>query len=593
MEQDLLNYIKVSKAYEPKVIPEKNTFTFISNHTGIPQVWLYKDTNNYEKVGKYTDRILGVHHSPEGSYTLISMDTDGDEKQQFYLQKNDEDLSEILVCNLEYFHKFGGWNSDGDKICFSSNRREPGFFDIFVQDVLSKKTETVFQYDGICEPICWLNDGQRIVISVDETNIENTMYIIDLTTKEKRQIGCKDTLATYENLQLEQRSNQAYILSNEHENTMFLGKFNVDCPESIEKLYHLEQYDIEEIKISPDEQFIALLINEAGYSKLAIYDIFSQEVNYVHDQLNGVLHSLDWLNKYEVLFSVETPRVPGDIWSYNISKEKFTRLTYISENNDIEPTLIEPRLCHYSSFDKRDIPYFLYSRNDKMIKPAVIYVHGGPESQIRPTYNPIIQYLQKEGFAVATPNVRGSKGYGRNYIKLDDGRKRMDAVKDLIWLVEDLKISHDVNNKIGIIGRSYGGFMVLAAMTHYPEVWSAGVDIVGISNFKTFLQNTGAWRRSLRESEYGSLEDNYDFFDKIAPQHRTKDIKAPLLAFHGLNDTRVPVSEAEQLVDDMKQRGQSVELKVFEDEGHQTEKMANVITLNRDSILFFKEKLMK
>src|SRR5699024_8720913 len=157
------------------------------------------------------------------------------------------------------------------------------------------------------------------------------------------------------------------------------------------------------------------------------------------------------------------------------------------------------------------------------------YIHGGPEGQTKADYNPVIQYLADQGFAVAAPNVRGSNGYGRTYIKLDDVRKRMDSVKDLVWLVKDLVNTHEVDEKkVGIIGRSYGGFMVLAALTHFPEVWAAGVNIVGISHFKTFMENTGAWRRRLRAYEYGSLENDSDFFEEIAPLNHSEKIVAPL-----------------------------------------------------------------
>lgn len=197
-----------------------------------------------------------------------------------------------------------------------------------------------------------------------------------------------------------------------------------------------------------------------------------------------------------------------------------------------------------------------------------------------------------QGFAVAAPNVRGSSGYGRSYIYLDDVRKRMDSVEDLAWLIRDLTSKHSVSkDKIGIMGRSYGGFMVLAAMTHYPNLWAAGVDIVGISHFKTFLENTGAWRRKLRENEYGSLEHDIDFFEEIAPLNHTEKISAPLLVFHGRNDTRVPVGEAEQLVSDMKKRDQKVELTIFENEGHQTEKIANHMTMHTDTANFFSKHL--
>src|SRR5699024_10123833 len=168
----------------------------------------------------------------------------------------------------------------------------------------------------------------------------------------------------------------------------------------------------------------------------------------------------------------------------------------------------------------------------------------------------------------------------------------MDSVKDLAWLAKDLINSHKVGqDKIGIMGRSYGGFMVLASLTHYPDLWAAGVDIVGISHFKSFMENTGAWRRHLREAEYGSLADDVDFFEEIARLNHAEKIRAPLLVFHGRTDTRVPVPEAEQLAADMKNRQQTVDLTIFEDEGHQTEKHENHMTMHTKTAHFFEKYL--
>src|SRR5699024_1704883 len=251
-----------------------------------------------------------------------------------------------------------------------------------------------------------------------------------------------------------------------------------------------------------------------------------------------------------------------------------------------------PTIHTFLSFDGLEVPYFYYEKDDGRDKPAVVWVHGGPESQIRAEYNPVIQYLVEQGFSVAAPNVRGSRGYGRTYIQLDDVRKRMDSVIDLAWLYKDLVNSHGVDEKrVGIMGRSYGGFMVLASLTHYPDLWAAGVNIVGISHFKTFLENTGPWRRRLREFEYGSLKYDIDFFEDIAPLNHSHKIKAPLLVFHGKNDTRITVSEAEQLVQDMKERNQDVDITIFPDEGHQTVRLKNHITMNSEIVEFMKEHL--
>jgi dipeptidyl aminopeptidase/acylaminoacyl peptidase len=208
--------------------------------------------------------------------------------------------------------------------------------------------------------------------------------------------------------------------------------------------------------------------------------------------------------------------------------------------------------------------------------PVVINVHGGPESQARPIFNPVQQYLVAQGYAVLAPNVRGSTGYGHAYMSLDDVRKRMDSVADLqhaaLWLRESGLADPA---RIVVMGGSYGGFMVLSAITTYPDLWAAAIDIVGIANFVTFLENTRPWRRKLRESEYGSLENDREFLEEISPIRRVERIKAPLFVIHGANDPRVPVGEAEQIVSALRQRQVPVEYLRFEDEGHGLVKRAN------------------
>jgi len=241
-------------------------------------------------------------------------------------------------------------------------------------------------------------------------------------------------------------------------------------------------------------------------------------------------------------------------------------------------TLIEPEIIHYTSFDGLEIPAYYYrpaitSRATPAGFPVIVFVHGGPESQFRPLHAapwmPPLQYYLKKGFAVFAPNVRGSLGYGKTFVHLDDVQLRPNSVADLKSGVEWLITNGGADpQRIGIMGRSYGGFMVFAAITSYPHLWAAAVDIVGIANFVTFLENTGPWRRKWREAEYGSLEKDRAFLEHISPIHLVDRVKTPLLIIHGANDPRVPVSEAEQMTRALQARNIPVEYLRFENEGH-------------------------
>src|SRR5205085_6052805 len=202
-------------------------------------------------------------------------------------------------------------------------------------------------------------------------------------------------------------------------------------------------------------------------------------------------------------------------------------------------------------------------------------------------------YLVARGYSVLAPNVRGSSGYGKTYAHLDDVEKRMDSVADLAQAVSWLRAQPGVDAQhIAVYGASYGGFMVLAALTTYPDLWAAGVDLVGIANFVTFLENTGPWRRHLREAEYGSLERDRDFLEEISPINKVERIRAPLLVIHGANDPRVPVGEAEQMVARLKALGRTVEYLRLEDEGHQIAKLKNKLAVYPTAVEFLRLHLM-
>ncbi|MFT4932055.1 MAG: dipeptidyl aminopeptidase/acylaminoacyl peptidase, partial [Natronomonas sp.] len=254
-------------------------------------------------------------------------------------------------------------------------------------------------------------------------------------------------------------------------------------------------------------------------------------------------------------------------------------------------TFVEPQLIHYETFDGRSIPaFFSLPRDVDGEVPVVVDIHGGPESQRRPSFNPVKQYFLNRGYAYFEPNVRGSTGYGRAYTHLDDVEKRMDSVRDLRAGVEWLHDRDAVDpDRIAAMGGSYGGFMVLAALTEYPDLWAAGIDIVGIANFVTFLENTGDWRRELREAEYGSLEEDREFLESISPINHVGKIEAPLFVLHGANDPRVPLGEAEQIVEELEDRGVPVRKLVFEDEGHGFAKLENRIEAYRAVVGFLDE----
>jgi dipeptidyl aminopeptidase/acylaminoacyl peptidase len=294
-------------------------------------------------------------------------------------------------------------------------------------------------------------------------------------------------------------------------------------------------------------------------------------------------------------FTLTGPNRNPDVWLVDLPDGEPRRFTRSSTAGIPPFTFRRPEIVRYPSFDGREIPALFYEPGeasaDSPAAPVVVNVHGGPESQSRPLFAPVTQYLLERGYAVFAPNVRGSTGYGKSYTHLDDVYLRMDSVKDLAHAAAWLRgWGHE---RIAVMGGSYGGFMVLAALTEHPELWTAGVDIVGIANMVTFLENTGSYRRALREPEYGSLERDREFLESISPIHKAEEITAPLMVIHGKNDPRVPVGEAEQIVEKVRESGGAAEYLLYEDEGHGLAKLKNRLDAYPKIVAFLDENLAR
>jgi dipeptidyl aminopeptidase/acylaminoacyl peptidase len=321
----------------------------------------------------------------------------------------------------------------------------------------------------------------------------------------------------------------------------------------------------------------ALAWNDGDRSRLAWFDPETLEVGPEIALPLGVVGGLEIEpGGGSMLFTYSGAASNADVWRVLAGSTDVVRVTSSSTAGIDPASFVEPSVIAVESFDGLAIPAWVYRPPGVARPPVVVSVHGGPEAQERVGFNPVYQFLVASGFAVVAPNVRGSSGYGTTYLGLDDVEKRMDSVADLTAVGRWIQAQTDLDGeRMALLGGSYGGFMVLAGLATQPDMWAAGIDIVGIANFVTFLENTGDYRRSLREAEYGSLERDRAFLESISPINMVDSITAPLLVIHGANDPRVPLGEAEQIVAELRQRDRRVELLVFDDEGHGIVKLRN------------------
>jgi dipeptidyl aminopeptidase/acylaminoacyl peptidase len=364
-------------------------------------------------------------------------------------------------------------------------------------------------------------------------------------------------------------------------------------------------WDVDQLAVSMDGSWVAYSTNEGGISKLYLTSTSNPKRSRSLDLPTGVISNLMFDRHSQRLgFSMSTVQSPSDVYSLDVRTNKITRWTF-SEVGGLNPeNFVSPELIEYPTFDMvngkpRSIPAFYYRPKNESERPfpVIIVIHGGPEGQALPAFEPTIQYwLNELGAAVLVPNVRGSSGYGKAYLQLDNGYQREDSVKDIGKLLDWIATRPELDAKrVAVFGGSYGGYMVLASMFHYNHRLKCGVDLVGISNFVTFLENTAEYRRDLRRQEYGDERDPKmrEFLISISPTTNAHKVTKPLFAIQGLNDPRVPVTEAEQIVKTVRDNGGAVWYLLAKDEGHGFQKKANRDFYLNAVSLFFEEHLLR
>jgi len=583
-------YLNVRNAYGATFSPDGRYLSFLSDITGVAEVWsvpveLGSAAPGWpEQLTFRGERVSLISYAPTEPVMLLAADSGGSELDQLYTLSQDGAELNALTSLPEVMYRAGRWSPDGQRIVYASNERDSRYFDIYEREMASGAVRLLWQQDSTNFPSALSPDGTQVIISRMHSNTFIQLFLFNLTSGEVRALtpDTADGPSAFHYVAWAADASGLYVISNRGRDFASLAWLDLASGE----LSYLrdDAWDIELLALSRDGQHLALAVNEDGYSRLELFDVAQgwqgrRELPLPPQTRRGIIAELLWSPDGQRLALTQTSAgTPLDVWIWDIEQQISWQATRSSLGGIPGESFVEPSLIHYPTFDGREIPAFLFQPRNGSAEglPVVISVHGGPESQARPIFNPVTQYLVARGYAVLVPNVRGSTGYGHAYMSLDDVRKRMDSVADLrhavLWLRESGLADPA---RIVVMGGSYGGFMVLSAITTYPDLWAAAVDIVGIANFVTFLENTHPWRRKLRASEYGSLEDDREFLTEISPIHHVEQITAPLFVIHGANDPRVPIGEAEQIVAALRQRQVPVEYLRFEDEGHGLIKRAN------------------
>jgi dipeptidyl aminopeptidase/acylaminoacyl peptidase len=568
-------YLNIRSAYTPAWLWGGQRVAFLTDITGTPQVWAVDAAGGWpDQLTFFRDKVWTLSASPDGRQMVCLRDIGGNERQQIFLVTADGTQVRRLTQDDEAIHHFPVWSRDGERVAYASNARNGVHFDVYIQDV-NDAPMMVSQRDGNYRPLAWSPDNARLLLSHEISSAHQVLYVLDLATGAVHALTLLDERVSNRQVRWA-KDGTVYLLTNQGRDLMNLARMDVDTGQVVYLEDH--EWDLESLAVSSDARTLAYTANVDGYARLFLFRLDSGESEQVMGLPDGVVAEPAFSpDGTRVAISVQSPNHNLDIWIVDVATLLCQRLTQSSLAGIPQQSLVEPDLIRYETFDGRSVPAFLYRpAGVEPPLPVILYVHGGPASQTRPDFDPRFQFFLSRGYGILAPNVRGSSGYGSTYMALDDVQLRMDSVADLKYAVDWLCVSGVADpSRIAVYGRSYGGFMVLAAITTYPELWAAAIDVVGIANWVTFLENTGRWRRAHREMEYGSLDHNRAFLESISPMHQVNRIQAPLLVIHGANDPRVPVTEADQIVERLRDRDHPVEYLRYPDEGHKISKLAN------------------
>ena len=579
---DIQRFFNIRSARTPSFSADGSSITFLTDITGTPQVWRLPSEGGWpHQVTFYSEPVRMVEHHPREELIVFSMDTGGYERVQLYLATPDGSEVADLSQHPEAMHSWGNWSHEGRMISFSANREDAGRFDVYVQDLDNPGEEARLLHrgpGGYFTAGSFSPDDSLLIASEARSSGSQSLYLVDVSTGEKEPLLANNGDRRLQRPRWSRDGKSIYVLTDLESD--FLALARIDVASGDVDVIQQPAWDVEAFEISPDGETLTWVTNEGGRSRLFIGSLNgsgdSQEVELPLGAIGHLRFSPDGT---AIALALSGPRNNPDVWVCDVSRRDARRVTESSTAGIPRETFVEPELVHYESFDGLEIAAWLHMPTNAppgSKPPVIVYPHGGPESQSRAAFSPLFAYLINNGYAIFAPNVRGSSGYGRAFMDLDNRRKRMDSVKDLaegtMWLRDSGRIDPD---RMAIYGGSYGGFMVLAAVTNYPELYAAAVDIVGIANWVTFLERTSGYRLAHRAAEYGTLEEDREFLESISPIHDVDKIRTPMLVIHGANDPRVPVTEAEQIVAALRERGVPVEYLRYDDEGHGLVKLAN------------------
>ncbi|MBS0580317.1 MAG: S9 family peptidase [Proteobacteria bacterium] len=532
----------------------------------------------------FPDPVAWARAAKQGTGFVFSKDQGGDENYQLFYGAPGG--TSRALTEGAFIHGSAVWAHDGRRLAFYGNDRDTLSYDVYVTDVAGSGAPQLLVggHQDTWYPLDWSFDDAKLLVWKYNSGSDGELFAADTTTGALSPIEAGKNHGTIRTARFAANGRSVYVLTDEDGEVAQL-KLKDPLTHDDQRICPASPWEVEDFDVSADGRYVACIFNEDGRSRLVVLDTVARSEVALPGLPEGLLGNPRFdKGGTRLAMSVETATAPRDAYVLDIEHARLERWTH-SEPGPLDTgTLLAPELVHFPTWDRtggkqRTLSAWVYRPRKGGPAPVLIDIHGGPEGQARPGWDPFVQFLVNElGYAVVLPNVRGSSGYGKSFLALDNGPLREDAVRDigslLVWIGVQPQFDRD---KVVVMGASYGGYMALAAMVAYGERLRGGIDLAGISNFVNFLSNTAGYRRNLRRAEYGDERDTHmrAFLERISPLDNAARIRKPLLVAAGKNDPKVPVSESDQLVWRVRTGGNEVWYLLARDEGHGFARKAN------------------
>ncbi|WP_375578696.1 alpha/beta fold hydrolase [Marivirga tractuosa] len=556
-----------------------------SNASGIYNLYaLHTDGSDVDTLSNNTEESWFANsYFPNDDRILFSADKGGNEISHIYLLDEDENVTD-LTPGEEEKASFIGWSKDLKSFNYTSNKRDPKFFDIYEMDIENFESKLIFENNTGGNPSGISDDKRYVAISKPITTSINKLIVVEVESGEQTKISPENPTASYGAQEFSSDSKFLFYTTNDGSEFTYLSRYNLEDGSS-EKVYETD-WDIWYANFSWDDTYRVMGINEDAKTSVKIANTKDNEEvdmpNIEGGNINGVGISR---SENKMRLSVGSSKSPTNIYVYDFESDELKKLTESLNPNMDKEDLVEGEVVRYPSFDDLDIPSILYkphqaSADNKV--PVLVWVHGGPGGQTRLNYSPLIQYLVNHGYAIIGVNNRGSSGYGKTFNRLDDQKHGEDDLMDCVYAKDYLAtLDWADTSRVGIIGGSYGGYMVMAALAFQPDAFDVGVNIFGVTNWIRTLKSIPSWWEAQKTALYEELgnpntEDSVRLYE-ISPLFHADKITKPVMVLQGSNDPRVLQVESDEMVQNVKDNGVPVEYVLFEDEGHGFRKKENEI----------------